>query len=194
MGVGMALVKCPECGRENVSDNAESCPDCGYGIRTYFEKKKDEENRKEELVRKLNSIPMPREPEKPFANLGAKIIIGFFVFEAILGIIVDGNWFLTIVCIGIIFMFFGIEYSNYNKELEKYKNAKEDFERYKKEELKRQQLAQVKEALKPRCPQCGSTNIEKISTTSRVVSIAAVGLASEKIGKQYKCKKCKHLW
>lgn len=28
----MALIKCPECGRENVSDSAEACPDCGYGI------------------------------------------------------------------------------------------------------------------------------------------------------------------
>ena len=34
----MALIKCPECGRENVSDSAESCPECGYGIKAYFEK------------------------------------------------------------------------------------------------------------------------------------------------------------
>lgn len=32
----MALVKCPECGRENVSDSAEMCPDCGYGIKTHL--------------------------------------------------------------------------------------------------------------------------------------------------------------
>ena len=36
----MALIKCPECGRENVSDSAESCPDCGYGIKAYFEQLK----------------------------------------------------------------------------------------------------------------------------------------------------------
>ena len=29
----MALVKCPECGREKVSDSAESCPNCGYAIK-----------------------------------------------------------------------------------------------------------------------------------------------------------------
>ena len=28
----MALIKCPECGRERVSENAEMCPDCGYGM------------------------------------------------------------------------------------------------------------------------------------------------------------------
>lgn len=32
----MALVKCPECGREKVSDSAIACPDCGFGIKEYF--------------------------------------------------------------------------------------------------------------------------------------------------------------
>ena len=44
----MALIKCPECGRENVSDSAESCPECGYGIKAYFEKIRKEEERKEQ--------------------------------------------------------------------------------------------------------------------------------------------------
>lgn len=26
----MALIKCPECGKENVSDTAKACPECGY--------------------------------------------------------------------------------------------------------------------------------------------------------------------
>lgn len=34
----MALVKCPECGREKVSSTALTCPDCGYGIKEHFEK------------------------------------------------------------------------------------------------------------------------------------------------------------
>ena len=45
-----------------------------------------------------------------------------------------------------------------------------------------------------KCPMCGSTNIEKISTTSRSVSVSNVGLASGKIGKQYKCNNCKQMW
>lgn len=39
----MSLINCPECGRENVSDSAESCPNCGYGIKAHFEKIKPEE-------------------------------------------------------------------------------------------------------------------------------------------------------
>lgn len=34
----MALIKCPECGRDNVSDTAKACPGCGYGIKDHFEK------------------------------------------------------------------------------------------------------------------------------------------------------------
>ena len=32
----MALVTCPECGREKVSDSAVACPECGFGIREYY--------------------------------------------------------------------------------------------------------------------------------------------------------------
>ena len=34
----MALIKCPECGRENVSDSAIACPNCGYAVKEHFEK------------------------------------------------------------------------------------------------------------------------------------------------------------
>lgn len=33
----MALIKCPECGREKVSDSAIQCPECGFGIKEYFQ-------------------------------------------------------------------------------------------------------------------------------------------------------------
>ena len=36
----MALIKCPECGKENVSDSAEKCPECGYPIKKYLSKQK----------------------------------------------------------------------------------------------------------------------------------------------------------
>ena len=32
----MSLVKCPECGKENVSDKATNCPDCGFPIAEHF--------------------------------------------------------------------------------------------------------------------------------------------------------------
>lgn len=35
----MALIKCPECGKENVSDSAEMCPNCGCPINQKKKKK-----------------------------------------------------------------------------------------------------------------------------------------------------------
>ena len=46
----------------------------------------------------------------------------------------------------------------------------------------------------PKCPVCGSDRVLRISNTSRVVSVAMIGLASSKIGKQYECLNCKHKW
>lgn len=33
----MALIKCPECGRDNVSNKAEACPNCGYPISKVYD-------------------------------------------------------------------------------------------------------------------------------------------------------------
>ena len=40
----MALVNCPKCKRENVSDNAESCPSCGYGVKAQLDKERKKRN------------------------------------------------------------------------------------------------------------------------------------------------------
>ena len=39
----MALINCPECGKENVSEFAITCPGCGFTIAKYFEEKKEAE-------------------------------------------------------------------------------------------------------------------------------------------------------
>lgn len=48
----MALVKCPECGKK-VSDTAVSCPNCGYGIKEHFERKRKQEEQRREYERAL---------------------------------------------------------------------------------------------------------------------------------------------
>lgn len=45
-----------------------------------------------------------------------------------------------------------------------------------------------------KCPVCGSLSVKRISTVSRLTSVAMVGIASSKIGKQYQCNNCKHKW
>ena len=33
----MALINCPECGKENISNSAECCPWCGYPVKKHFD-------------------------------------------------------------------------------------------------------------------------------------------------------------
>lgn len=46
----------------------------------------------------------------------------------------------------------------------------------------------------PKCPTCNSTNIEKISATSKVVGAVAFGLFSKTARSQFKCKNCGAKW
>lgn len=46
----------------------------------------------------------------------------------------------------------------------------------------------------PKCPTCHSTNISKIGTLNRMVSVGLFGLASSKIGKTHKCNNCGMTW
>ena len=46
----------------------------------------------------------------------------------------------------------------------------------------------------PKCPTCGSTNIEKISTTSKAIGFAMVGVFSSNFGKTMHCKQCGYKW
>lgn len=50
------------------------------------------------------------------------------------------------------------------------------------------------QASKPKCPTCNSTNIRKIGTGERAVSVIGFGLLSKKINKTWKCNNCGHTW
>lgn len=46
----------------------------------------------------------------------------------------------------------------------------------------------------PKCPTCQSTNIKKVSATSKVASVAMFGLLSQKVKKQFHCNNCGYEW
>lgn len=77
--------------------------------------------------------------------------------------------------------------------------AKEDVEdkervaRWKAKNAERAAAAQAN-ACVPKCPTCGSTNVQRISTASRLGSTMLFGLASSKIGKTMECKNCGYKW
>jgi hypothetical protein len=80
----MALVKCPECGKENVSDSAEACPVCGYPIKAYYEKIKIEENEKREKEKVDHELELKKEAQEEkrkatvsfFKEHKKKIVVG----------------------------------------------------------------------------------------------------------------------
>lgn len=59
-----------------------------------------------------------------------------------------------------------------------------------KENLRKQR----EEAMKPKCPTCGSKNIKKIGLISRGLSVSTFGLASNSFGKTFHCKNCGYKW
>ncbi len=46
----------------------------------------------------------------------------------------------------------------------------------------------------PKCPTCGSTNVQKISGTKRWLTTGLFGLASSDVGKTMCCKNCGYKW
>lgn len=46
----------------------------------------------------------------------------------------------------------------------------------------------------PRCPTCGSTNVEPISHLRKLGGLLTIGLASKSVGKTYRCLDCKYYW
>ena len=62
--------------------------------------------------------------------------------------------------------------------------------------LKQQEQVQESRAEenKPRCPTCGSTNIEKISLGKKAVGGALFGIFSSNVRKSMHCKSCGYKW
>ena len=46
----------------------------------------------------------------------------------------------------------------------------------------------------PRCPTCGSPDLEKIGTASKVLDVAFWGFASGKVKKTFHCNNCGYEW
>ena len=74
----MALIVCPECGREKVSDQAEQCPDCGFPIKKHIanEKKKATQERIQNLIDEYKD-KSKEDLERIVKEKGEKSIEGF---------------------------------------------------------------------------------------------------------------------
>ena len=182
----MALIKCPECGKE-VSDKAEACIHCGYplsknmvvdidpSLRCPVCKSQDWENdtnRNVFICKKCkyeHSYPKKQDTIH-FERKQCPIC------KATRNVIKNG----TLSCSVCGFVFEVVDKAENDKYLD---------------DLYQNKTRGIQQNI-PKCPMCGSTNISKISTMSRATSIIGFGILSKKIGKQWQCNnpKCKHLW
>lgn len=199
----MALVKCPECGTDNVSDTATSCPNCGCNVKAYLDQVRYNQEIKEYKQQRASSVPLPPEPKKNTASIAGYSLL--LVIAAILIFIAIGALTNDSVVMFIVFMLFGLAIGSLgfiflNDSLTKSKRAralydyaithKEEYiNSVLDEEIKRAQYAQSL-----RCPVCGSNQIKRIGAGDRMAGVFMAGLASSKIGKQYQCLKCGHKW
>lgn len=46
----------------------------------------------------------------------------------------------------------------------------------------------------PKCPTCGSTNIEKISATKKITGEFLFGIFNSDVRKTFHCKNCNYKW
>lgn len=208
----MALIKCPECGKENVSSFAHTCPDCGFGIKDYYMSIEEETHRKQlkeehELRKKaseetaarlreyrINNILLPEKPSKN-RHIMATAMCGIM---ALLG------WFGVFSGLGLIWLIIAILFTaatvysptNFRHEMEEYERAisnpreyqesvvaKEDQRSAEKDAAERQTYQEAcKENVALTCPKCGSTQIQITKKGFGLGKAAAGGLLIGPVG------------
>lgn len=80
---------------------------------------------------------------------------------------------------------------NFDQECWNRREAFKEIRKHNEELLKNDK---IKQSNVPKCPTCSSTNIKKVSGTSKVVSVAMFGLLSQKVKKQFHCNNCGCEW
>ena len=153
----MALIKCPECGKE-ISDKAIQCIHCGYPIQ-----------QTDNNICNVNGVEYDLSFLKDYAFNNDNIstqdrALAIKQIQKITNLKYPEKLFCEIVA---------------NKKIP---------------EIYSGPMVQKQSSSVLRCPNCKSTNVKRITTGSRIASIALVGIASDKIGKQYECKNCKYKW
>lgn len=169
----MALLKCIEC-KHDVSEYAQHCMYCGCPASITLEKIEEEKEKKKEKIESYS---------KQFDDLGDNDIIicpECKTSRKKKDVVADN--YICIIC------------GNKLNEPEEVKN-REKIEN--KTISKNSQPVLVRPKARPnipKCPTCGSTNIEKISTGSKVVGAAMLGILSSDVRNTMHCKNCGAKW
>lgn len=114
----------------------------------------------------------------------AIVSIAFVIIGGIIGVVFQVFQIgLLIMAMAAIFFVIGLIISLIDSD------TPEDKERAK----KRAEMAKYNN-LKYTCPMCGSHKIKTIGTGKKMAGVAAAGLASRNLGKNYQCDDCNYVW
>lgn len=188
------MVHCPGC-KKIVSYYADTCPDCGFPIHKFISEHNIQDIKRVHVCPKCANLYAGINYEKQPLYMACE-----FCNTPMLETDADS----AEVCFEKCFNWQNSDVDGLAvKILSKYSNVKPDqsaiqhrhnvLKQQERDEERQEQLQQQSNAPTlniPKCPICGSTDIEKIGTLDRAVSTAMVGIASDKIGKQYKCRNC----
>lgn len=172
-GSVMALIKCPECGRE-ISDKAEVCIHCGFPMRLTGQSSETMQEIKADLnqpemfdSQHISQTNMLTCPQCGSIISNAARSCKYCGFEDI------GKYLLSL-------------------EKDKFRQERQEEERIRceQERLRKENIT----SHTPKCPTCGSTNISKISGSKRWLTTGLFGLASSDVGKTMKCNHCGYKW
>lgn len=82
----------------------------------------------------------------------------------------------------------------------KYENKKREYQKLQNEEFRqkaqdrRDRERAEREATRPRCPTCHSTDINPITVTQKAGSFLMFGIFSQKVKRQFHCNNCGYEW
>lgn len=185
----MAIVVCPEC-NNYVSQYAETCPKCGFPIKSFMTDQGLFD------TKKLMICPKCAHTYAGFGNDSDPIYIKCKFCSTNI-VQTDLEW-LTYSKIyyennyNILEEKLANQYGNNQFSQEAYEHRLAMIQQENKDQNKRNiQVDQVPQKPQIICPYCNSTNIKKLSFTKKAISIGGLGILSNKIGKQWHCNNCK---
>lgn len=190
----MALIECPEC-KKQISDKAKQCIHCGYPLEEYLNTEINEEHNlyKIQLIDYHNNEPTVTTHIMRVSNL--KIVESTNLAKSFRPIIMCG---LSKDSADIVHGYF--RRKNIDTEIIPDDDSIEETEIYfdNNDILRTKTKIDLTQPLQPqpnqnipKCPICNSTNVTRISSTKKAMSIIGFGILSNKIGKQWHCNNCK---
>ena len=175
----MALIKCPECGKE-ISNKAKCCIHCGYPL--------------SELKEIFSSNNKNNCYSISLIDCGEQKVKIIKVVREITGLELPKAKAITdnLSCIK---TNISLEEANsIKKQIEELGGSVEIVPYNDDNKIPTPVYKSIPNRNVPKCPTCGSTDIRKISATSKAVSAGLFGIFSPKIRKQFHCNSCRYEW